>query len=70
MGDCIGRFIRAPVEVDITKPLERGFDLDVDEDEAVSIMIRYERLPVYCYNCGKIDHKNKECSNNDQECEI
>lgn len=43
-GDCLGRFIRARVEVDITKSVERGFDLDVGEDETVPIFVKYERV--------------------------
>lgn len=55
-GTCLGRCVRVRVEVDVTKPLEWGFDLHLDEEETVYALVRYERLSAYCHDCGIIGH--------------
>lgn len=53
------------MELNISKPLERGFDLDLDEDGSVPILVMHERLPNYCHDCGMIGHTKKECPTED-----
>lgn len=60
-GDCLGSFIRVKVEVDVSKPLERGFFIDLDGTKPVMIYLMYERLPDYCWDCGTLGHTRKEC---------
>lgn len=64
-GDCLGKFIRAIVEVDVSKPLERCFDVDTEGDKPFTVFIMYERLSEYCFDCGLIGHTNKECPTED-----
>lgn len=54
--------LRVRVRIDIRKPLKRWLRVDVmrDGNETV-IVLRYERLPNYCFLCGRVDHVMKEC---------
>lgn len=63
-GECIGKFVRLRISVDITKPLKKVVVLtqeDVDNEEAndddedkedISILVVYEKLPDFCFYCG------------------
>ncbi|CAL1380172.1 unnamed protein product [Linum trigynum] len=54
------RFVRAFVEVDLTKPLPDGFYLR-HQQKRIWIEFKYDRLMMVCYYCGKIDHTKQEC---------
>ncbi|XP_050222915.1 uncharacterized protein LOC126673007 [Mercurialis annua] len=60
-GDCIGKYLRVRVKVDISKPLKRGLKVKVQEGVVVIAGLRYERLPDLCYNCGILGHPILEC---------
>ncbi|TXG52368.1 hypothetical protein EZV62_021537 [Acer yangbiense] len=61
-GDCVGKFMRVRIRMDITKPLKRCLRVDIMGDGTETIMIlRYERLPNHCFKCGLIDHSTAEC---------
>ncbi|KAL5795008.1 hypothetical protein ACOSP7_003602 [Xanthoceras sorbifolium] len=66
-GDCLGKFIRIRVLVDVGKPLKRGLRVaSGDVDEFASILVCYERLPNFCYYCGLLGHLLRECLVNDK----
>ncbi|TXG57618.1 hypothetical protein EZV62_015447 [Acer yangbiense] len=51
--DCVGKFMRVKVRVDIKKPLKRCLRVDILGDGNETIMVlRYERLPNRCFKCG------------------
>ncbi|KAK5802896.1 hypothetical protein PVK06_030525 [Gossypium arboreum] len=57
-------FIRIKVTIDILKPLRRVVRIaDKDGGEKIGV-IKYERLPNFCYVCGLIGHTLKTCNNN------
>lgn len=64
-GDCLGSFIWIQVEVDVTRPLERGFFIDLDGTKPVMIYLMYKLLPDYCWDCGMLGHTKKECPSED-----
>ncbi|TXG63929.1 hypothetical protein EZV62_010923 [Acer yangbiense] len=60
--ECWGRFLRVKVQIDIHRPLKRWLRLKLDKtDNIVVVGLKYERLPEFCYACGKIGHGIKEC---------
>jgi hypothetical protein len=63
-GDGVGwgRCLRIRVHIDITKPLERGRAL-VLNGKSVWVSFRYEKLPQFCYSCGRIYHAGQPCMN-------
>ncbi|KAL5793151.1 hypothetical protein ACOSP7_001745 [Xanthoceras sorbifolium] len=61
-GDCMGKFIRIRVSIDISKPLKRGIRVSLDDsEETIILLIRYERLPEYCFGCGMVGHHVRDC---------
>jgi hypothetical protein len=63
-GDGVGwgRSLRIRVSIDITKPLERGRAI-VLNGKSIWISLKYEKLPQFCYHCGRIYHADKACPN-------
>lgn len=57
-----GRSLRLKVLLDITKPLDRGRAL-ILEGKSVWISFKYEKLPLCCFNCGRIIHGSQGCPN-------
>ncbi|TXG72776.1 hypothetical protein EZV62_001355 [Acer yangbiense] len=61
--ECRGRFLRVKVQIDVSKPLKRFIKPGMDESDKVIVApLLYERLPEFCYACGKIGHALKECT--------
>ncbi|KAL5789808.1 hypothetical protein ACOSQ2_004696 [Xanthoceras sorbifolium] len=61
-GDCLGKYIRVRVEIDIGKPLQRFLKVNLGSSaKDVVMLLRYERLPEYCFECGMVGHSIQEC---------
>jgi len=60
-GGSWSRGLRVRVQVDITKPLERGRVLKVNGKQTW-VTFRYEKLPHFCFHCGRILHDKMPCS--------
>ncbi|KAK2657890.1 hypothetical protein Ddye_010942 [Dipteronia dyeriana] len=62
--DCWGKFLCVKVGIDVTKPIIRFLRLWLDDfDTVITIPIKYERLPEFCYGCGLIGYSLCECIN-------
>ncbi|KAK9190464.1 hypothetical protein WN943_019069 [Citrus x changshan-huyou] len=64
-GDCMREVIRIRISIDITKPLMKILEFrqeDMTEEEDIPVLIRYERLPDFCYCCGCLGHQYRECT--------
>ncbi|GAB2238051.1 hypothetical protein Droror1_Dr00015953 [Drosera rotundifolia] len=61
-GRKIGRYLRIRVELDVTKPLRRGVVLKFG-DKGIEdwFPFQYERLPDFYYICGRLDHVERDC---------
>ncbi|KAL5796490.1 hypothetical protein ACOSQ2_001310 [Xanthoceras sorbifolium] len=61
-GDCLGKFLRVRVLINVQQPLKRGlrFAFGVG-GEVCSALLCYERLPNFCFYCGCMGHLLREC---------
>lgn len=61
-GDGVGwgKSLRICVLLNITKPLERGCALHLD-NQMVWVNFKYEKLSNFCYRCGCILHGRRGC---------
>ncbi|TXG70892.1 hypothetical protein EZV62_005827 [Acer yangbiense] len=66
-GECVGKFMRVRVNIDISKPIRRCLRVDIMGDGVETIMLlRYERLSNFCFKCGRIGHASNECISEDR----
>uniref|UniRef100_A0A803LDR3 Zinc knuckle CX2CX4HX4C domain-containing protein n=1 Tax=Chenopodium quinoa TaxID=63459 RepID=A0A803LDR3_CHEQI len=74
IGDAIGRYIdmdksdviginkslRIRVYLDVNKPLKKSVELKTGKG-LIEVPLKYEKLPVFCYTCGLLEHGEKDC---------
>ena len=61
-GFNMGCYLRIRVTMDISQPLSRGRLVRMGGSDSRWVEFKYERLPVFCYLCGKINHNEKDCT--------
>lgn len=63
-GECIGQFLRLRISADVTKPLKKIIELEQkgEDEEDIPMRVMYERLPDFCFYCGRIGHQYRECA--------
>ncbi|KAK3226400.1 hypothetical protein Dsin_006262 [Dipteronia sinensis] len=49
------------VAIDVSKPLKRFLRLELEKGEESILLLRYENLQEYCFQCGIIGHSYQEC---------
>ncbi|KAL2929827.1 Gag polyprotein [Bienertia sinuspersici] len=64
---CLGKFRRAKVVLDVTKPLRRFQRIKNKDGRVIKVDYKYERLPFFCFNCGVIGHSEKDCLGSEDE---
>jgi hypothetical protein len=55
-----GRYLRVRVKVELFQPLERGRSL-IQRGQTCWVKFKYEKLPIFCFQCGRILHEPKGC---------
>jgi hypothetical protein len=62
-GTAWGEELRIRVEVKVDQPLVRGINLRDSEDdkEGKWFDIKYEKIPHFCFECGRLVHSTGEC---------
>ncbi|TXG69574.1 hypothetical protein EZV62_004509 [Acer yangbiense] len=62
-GECFGKYMRIRVVIDVSMPLKRFLRVELDDMGTESmLLIRYEKIPKFCFQCGLLGHGVKECS--------
>ncbi|XP_074288026.1 uncharacterized protein LOC141613185 [Silene latifolia] len=81
IGNCLGKFIslehgpnaeldraiRIRVLYDIQVPLKASVPVRMKDGRTIEFIVKYERLPTYCYGCGLIGHGEKDCEDGPYE---
>jgi hypothetical protein len=55
-------FLRLLVELDVHIPLKPGFIFRREGGDSLDILLKCERLDIYCCSCGRIGHKSIHCN--------
>jgi hypothetical protein len=50
-------YLRLLVEIEVPKPLKPGFSFRREGGKPLWVFLKYERLDIYCSDCGRIGHK-------------
>ena len=56
-----GEFLRVRISIDISKPLPRCRKLWYEGKQIGWVGLKYERLPNFCYWCGRLSHVERDC---------
>ncbi|KAF4394235.1 hypothetical protein F8388_005869 [Cannabis sativa] len=56
------KFLRVLVELDVNLPLFSGCYFEVESGGNRWIQVKYEKIGIFCYNCGKLGHQRRGCS--------
>ena len=56
-----GEFLRIWVKMDITKALPRCCKLWSDGEHVGWALLKFKRLPNFCYWCGRLTHSERDC---------
>ncbi|KAL0012397.1 hypothetical protein SO802_007505 [Lithocarpus litseifolius] len=54
-------FLRVRINIDISKPLLRCSKLRSEGKQVGWVGLKYERLPNFCYWCGRVTHGERDC---------
>ncbi|MBA0736548.1 hypothetical protein Gogos_010090 [Gossypium gossypioides] len=57
-GECC----RLRIKLNVQKPLRRGIFVSIGNWNRFWIHFKYEKLPTFCFGCGRLGHGLQECT--------
>lgn len=67
-GKCVGRYARIHVSLNINKHLRQCIWIKSDQEhDDICIILVYEKLPNFCFKCGKLGHIVRDCDSQEEE---
>lgn len=54
-------YMRVRVVIDVCKPLQKSIKLKRQGGEILRVSVKYERLPLFCFLCGRLGHTDRRC---------
>ncbi|KAA3470617.1 reverse transcriptase [Gossypium australe] len=64
-SEISGDWCRLRVNLDVQKPLRRGIFVSSDNSVKSWIPFKFEKLPVFYFSCGRLDHGLNDCKLSD-----
>ncbi|MBA0881790.1 hypothetical protein Goshw_002636 [Gossypium schwendimanii] len=61
-SEIIGEFCHLRIELNVQKPLRRGIFVSTGNGNKCWIPFKYEKLPTFCFGCGRVGHGLHECT--------
>lgn len=70
-GRCPGRYARIRINLNLALPLQQGICVQTElSQEQFCIILVYEKLPNFCFKCGRVGHVSRECDHEGAEIEF
>ncbi|MBA0703024.1 hypothetical protein Goari_005458 [Gossypium aridum] len=60
--EITGEFCRLRIKLNLQKPLRRGIFVSTGNGNKFWIPFKYEKLPTFCFGCGRLGHGIHECT--------
>ncbi|EPS65140.1 hypothetical protein M569_09639, partial [Genlisea aurea] len=60
-GDSKVAALRLRIALDIRQPLIRALPVPAEDGSMVLAAVTYEKLPIFCSECGRLDHQVRYC---------
>jgi hypothetical protein len=61
VGGPVRDFVRAKVAFRLEDPLQPTVEIKIKNKGVMSFEVRYENVPFFCFNCGRMGHSEREC---------
>lgn len=61
----MGKFLRIRTAINLKKPLKKGSKIHF-QGRDILVDYKYERLPNFCFACGRIGHHMRDCEEIDK----
>nr|XP_020172133.1 uncharacterized protein LOC109757717 [Aegilops tauschii subsp. strangulata] len=66
LAGYFGEFVRVKIKIDINAKIKH-FVTGKKGDERIKYQVKYEKLPIFCYNCGEFGHWHEECGDGEHD---